>query len=77
VGGGGGGGGGGCECFFFVVFGGWGCVGVFLSVALFSTTFFLLLDVKPGQYIESPMPRPTTILLFFVDEMTNPGALWV
>ncbi|MEA2991063.1 MAG: hypothetical protein QOG83_3774 [Alphaproteobacteria bacterium] len=35
------------------------------------------LDVKTGQYIEYQLPRPTNIRRVFVDERTNPGALWV
>jgi virginiamycin B lyase len=35
------------------------------------------LDVKTGQYIEYQLPRSTNIRRVFVDERTNPGALWV
>jgi len=35
------------------------------------------LDVKTGQYIEYQLPRPTNIRRVFVDDRTNPGALWI
>ena len=35
------------------------------------------LDVETGQYVEYPLPQPTNIRRVFVDERTNPGALWV
>jgi streptogramin lyase len=35
------------------------------------------LDVKTGQYVEYQLPKPTNIRRVFVDERSNPGALWV
>ena len=34
-------------------------------------------DIKTGQTVESPLPRSTNIRRVYVDERTNPGALWV
>jgi streptogramin lyase len=35
------------------------------------------LDVKTGQYIEYQLPRSTNIRRVFIDDRTNPGALWI
>lgn len=35
------------------------------------------LDIKSGQYVEYMLPRPTNIRRVFLDESTNPGALWI
>jgi len=35
------------------------------------------LDVKTGQYIEYQLPRSTNIRRVYIDDRTNPGALWV
>jgi len=35
------------------------------------------LDVKTGQYIEYQLPRPTNIRRVYIDDRTNPGALWI
>jgi streptogramin lyase len=35
------------------------------------------LDVKSGEYIEYQLPRPTNIRRVYIDDRTNPGALWV
>ena len=35
------------------------------------------LDVETGQYTEYTLPRPTNIRRVFVDDRTNPGALWI
>jgi virginiamycin B lyase len=35
------------------------------------------LDIETGQYTEYTLPRPTNIRRVFVDDRTNPGALWI
>jgi streptogramin lyase len=35
------------------------------------------LDVETGEYTEYTLPRPTNIRRVFVDDRTNPGALWI
>jgi len=42
-----------------------------------STDRIARLDTKTGQYVEYPLPRSSNIRRVFVDDRTNPGALWV
>jgi len=35
------------------------------------------LDLESGQYTEYQLPRPTNIRRVYVDDRTNPGALWI
>jgi streptogramin lyase len=35
------------------------------------------LDIKTGQYVEYPLPRPTNIRRVFVDDKKSPGTLWI
>jgi streptogramin lyase len=35
------------------------------------------LDVETGEYTEYQLPRPTNIRRVYVDDTTNPGALWI
>ncbi|MGH6768747.1 MAG: virginiamycin B lyase family protein [Xanthobacteraceae bacterium] len=35
------------------------------------------LDIETGEYTEYTLPRPTNIRRVFVDDRSNPGALWI
>jgi len=35
------------------------------------------LDIETGEYTEYQLPRPTNIRRVYVDDTTNPGALWI
>jgi hypothetical protein len=35
------------------------------------------LDIETGEYTEYTLPRPTNIRRVYVDDRTNPGALWI